>query len=88
MRNRRHGSKPTIGLWMLVAVADVVVLAAAAGPLVTVVTVASLVTAIGGGRALMLSHRRTPAQSPRAAALSGRTAARRLVAAGRNTPQT
>jgi hypothetical protein len=81
MKNRRHGSKPTIALWMLVAVADVVVLAAAAGPLVTVVTVATLVAVVAGGRALVLSHRRAPARSPR-------VSVRRLVAAVRNTPQT
>jgi hypothetical protein len=30
---RRHGSRPTIALWMLVAIADVAILAATAGAL-------------------------------------------------------
>jgi hypothetical protein len=72
--SRRHGSKPTLALWMLVAVADVAVLAAAAGPLVVLVTLAGLVTVVVGGRALWPSQRRNSSRS--------------LVAAGRNTPQT
>ena len=38
MNCRRHGSKPTLALWMLVAVADVAILAAAAGPLALVLS--------------------------------------------------
>jgi hypothetical protein len=55
MNCRRHGSRPTLALWMLVAVADVALLAAAAGPLVTVLLVVTLVTvgaAVVGARAL------------------------------------
>jgi membrane protein implicated in regulation of membrane protease activity len=46
MNCRRHGSKPTIALWMLIAAADVALLAAAAGPvLVLVLTLAALTVA-------------------------------------------
>jgi hypothetical protein len=60
MNCRRHGSKCTIGLWMLVAVADVALLAAAAGPLVVLLIVAGLVLvagAVAGSR--MLTRRDT-----------------------------
>ncbi len=47
MNCRRHGSKPTIALWMIIAAADVALLAAAAGPvLVLLVTLAALT--VGG----------------------------------------
>jgi hypothetical protein len=42
MNCRRHGSKPTLALWMLVAVADVAILAAAAGPLALALSVVGL----------------------------------------------
>jgi small-conductance mechanosensitive channel len=57
MNCRRHGSKPTFALWMLVAVADVAVLAAAAGLLTVVLVVAALLTAAGAVLAVRLSHR-------------------------------
>jgi hypothetical protein len=63
MKSRRHGSKPTLALWMLVAVADVAVLAAAAGPLLTLVTLAGLAmlaglgTVVTGGRVVWPAHR-------------------------------
>ena len=47
MRCRRHGSKCSIGLWMLVAVADVGILAAAAGPLIVLLVIAGLVLLVG-----------------------------------------
>ncbi len=47
MNCRRHGSKPTIALWMLIAAADVALLAATAGPLlVLLITLAALT--VGG----------------------------------------
>ena len=58
MNCRRHGSKCTIALWMLVAVADLVLLAAAAGPLLTLLTIVGLITLVGavvGTR--MITHR-------------------------------
>jgi hypothetical protein len=60
MSCRRHGSKPTIGLWMLIAVADVAILAAAAGPLIVLLVIAGLMllaSAVLGMR--MLTRRDT-----------------------------
>ena len=57
MSRRRHGSKPAFALWMLVAVADVALLAASAGLFVVMVLVAALVTAAGAVLAVRLSHR-------------------------------
>ena len=34
MNRRRHGTKPTLALWMLVAAADVALLVATVGPLI------------------------------------------------------
>jgi len=48
MNCRRHGSKPTIALWMLVAIADFAILTAATGPLMMILIVAGLVV-LGGG---------------------------------------
>jgi Flp pilus assembly protein TadB len=49
MNCRRHGSKPTIALWMLVALADVAILAAAGGLLTVLLTVAGLVILAAAG---------------------------------------
>jgi hypothetical protein len=57
MNARRHGSKPTIALWMLVGVADVAVLAASAGLVTVLLVVAALLTAAGAILAVRLSHR-------------------------------
>ncbi|MCU7726701.1 hypothetical protein ODJ79_23465 [Actinoplanes sp. KI2] len=48
MNCRRHGSKPTIGLWMLIAIADVAILVAAAGVVTMLLIVAGLVALAGG----------------------------------------
>jgi uncharacterized protein YneF (UPF0154 family) len=48
MNRRRHGSKPTIALWMLVAVADVAILAATGGLVALVLIVATLAVIAGG----------------------------------------
>jgi len=48
MNCRRHGSKPTLALWMLVAVADLAIFAAAAGAVITVFVLTGLVTVAGG----------------------------------------
>jgi hypothetical protein len=61
MITRRHGSKPTLALWMLVAVADVALLAAAVGPLVTTLFAGTLVLAVGAFVAMRTMTRRTPA---------------------------
>ena len=57
MSRRRHGSKPAFALWMLVAVADVALLAASAGLFVLLLMVAAVVTAAGAVLAVRLSHR-------------------------------
>jgi hypothetical protein len=48
MNCRRHGSKPAFALWMLIAVADVALLASAAGPVVTVLVAGALTTVLAG----------------------------------------
>ena len=48
MNCRRHGSKPTMALWMLVAIADVALLVAAGGLAALVLIVASLAVLAGG----------------------------------------
>ncbi|GID25293.1 hypothetical protein [Paractinoplanes brasiliensis] len=47
MNCRRYGSKPTMLLWLLVAIADLVFLAAAVGPVVTtaIVVLLAVITA-------------------------------------------
>lgn len=62
MVRRKHGSMPTLALWMLVAVADVAVLAAAASPLVTVLVIAALVIVAGGVAGMRLIGNRQPAK--------------------------
>jgi uncharacterized membrane protein YedE/YeeE len=60
---RRHGSKPTLALWMLVALADVALLVAAAGVLAVLVAVFGAVILTGGFVALRALQRR-PAEQP------------------------
>jgi hypothetical protein len=60
MSRRRHGSKPTIALWMLVAVADVAILVATGGMVALVLIMASLAVVAGGvfaGRQLIAQQR-------------------------------
>lgn len=47
MNRRRNPAKPTLALWMLVAVADIFLLAAAAGPLIVMLCVAGFVLVAG-----------------------------------------
>ncbi|GIE27756.1 hypothetical protein Ait01nite_008010 [Actinoplanes italicus] len=49
MNCRRHGSKPTIALWMLVAAADVAIIMASTGLLVALLLLTALTVIIGGG---------------------------------------
>jgi len=79
MNCRRHGSKCSIGLWMLVAVADVAIFAAAAGPLIVLLVVAGLVLLVGavvGTRMLTRRDAATtdPATRPMAEAMVRRRA--------------
>ena len=62
---RTHGRKPTLALWMLVALADLAILTAATGVLVMVSIVALLAVFAGGVfAARRLSNRSTePAES-------------------------
>jgi fatty acid desaturase len=58
MNRRRHGSKPTIALWMLIAIADLAILVAATGVVTMLLIVAGLVALAGGVvAARALTHR-------------------------------
>lgn len=61
MHCRPHGRKPTIALWMLVAVADLVILVAAAGVLVMSLVFVGLVAVVGG---VLLERRLTRRAQP------------------------
>jgi uncharacterized protein (DUF58 family) len=61
--NRRHGSKPTLALWMLVAIADVALLVAAAGVLAVLMAVFGAVI-VAGGFLTVRSLQRRPAEQP------------------------
>lgn len=69
MKSRPHGGKPTLALWMLVAVADLAILAAAAGPMLTVTIMAIVTAAIVGMRGLWVTQHRS---APRAEAVRRR----------------
>ncbi|MEU4237880.1 hypothetical protein [Actinoplanes sp. NPDC026619] len=63
MSRRRHGKKPTIALWMLVAVADVALLVATGGLVALVLIAASLAIIAGGfvaGRQLLAQQKSNP----------------------------
>jgi hypothetical protein len=49
MNCRRHGRKPTIALWMLVAVADVAIIMSSTGLLAALLLLTALAVIIGGG---------------------------------------
>jgi hypothetical protein len=62
MNCRRHGSKPTLALWMLVAVVDVALVVATAGVLTMLLVAAGLLTvgaAYVAGRQLVRQERST-----------------------------
>ncbi|GIE99100.1 hypothetical protein [Paractinoplanes rishiriensis] len=62
MNCRRHGKKPTIALWMLVAIADVAILVAAAGVVTMLLILAGLLV-LGGGvvaARMLMNSQRTP----------------------------
>ena len=63
MNCRRHGSKSTIGLWMLIAVADMGILAAAAGPLIVLLIIAGLVLLAGAVVGMRMLTRRDAVQT-------------------------
>jgi hypothetical protein len=55
---RRHGSRPTIALWMLVAIADVALLVAAVGALAVLLAVIGTATLAAGVAGVFLLQRR------------------------------
>ncbi|MEV4636249.1 hypothetical protein AB0J80_02755 [Actinoplanes sp. NPDC049548] len=60
---RRHGSKPTIALWMLVAIADIAILVAAAGLMTVVLAAAGLLLVVGAIAGARQLQRRTAPQT-------------------------
>ena len=60
MNSRRHGSKPTLALWMLVAVADVAIIVAATGLLTFLLVLVALGVIAGGAFALRSMNRPEP----------------------------
>lgn len=60
MNRRNYGSKPRVALWMLIAVIDVALLAAAAGPLMTMLVIAGLVIVVGTFAGMRMINRREP----------------------------
>ncbi len=59
---RRHGSRPTIALWMLVAIADVALVLATAGALVLTLVVAGAMILAGASVGTRMLQRRTVPQ--------------------------
>ena len=60
---RRHGSRPTIALWMLVAIADVALVVAAVGTLAVLLAVAAAVIVVGAVAGAWTLQRRTAPHS-------------------------
>ena len=77
MMTRPYARKPTLALWMLVAVADAAVLVATAGLLTMLVVLAGLAIVAGTVACLWLLLRRTTTAAPArpAAVVSHRPAA-------------
>jgi hypothetical protein len=77
MMTRPYARKPTLALWVLVAVADAAVLVATAGPLTVLVVLAGLAIVAGTVACLWLLPRRATTAPParRAAAPARRAAA-------------
>jgi hypothetical protein len=74
MNCRRHGRKPTIALWMLVAIADLLLLVAATGLVTMLLLLAGLVV-LGVGvvaARLLLAPHRAPAPVSRRPATPAR----------------
>ncbi|BCJ42917.1 hypothetical protein GCM10010168_03430 [Actinoplanes ianthinogenes] len=60
MNCRPHGSKPTLALWMLVALADLAIVATAAGPITMLLLIAGLVVTAAGVYAARSLGNRAP----------------------------
>ena len=54
---RRHGSRPTIALWMLVAIADIALVVAATGALVVLLVVAGALVLVGAVAGVRMQRR-------------------------------
>jgi hypothetical protein len=67
MNCRPHGRKPTIALWMLVAIADVAILVATGGLVALVLIVASLAVLAGGFVAVRQLLAQKPVLAPQKA---------------------
>jgi hypothetical protein len=65
MKTRMYARKPTLALWMLVAVADSALLVATVGLLTLLVVLAGLVIVAGTVAGLRLVQRRTTTTAPR-----------------------
>ena len=59
---RRHGSRPTIALWMLVAIADVALVVAAVGTLGVLLALAATLVVVGGVAGSRVLQRRAVPQ--------------------------
>jgi len=59
---RRHGSRPTIALWMLVAIADVALVVAAVGMLGVLLAVAAALIVVGAVAGTRILQRRAVPQ--------------------------
>ena len=59
---RRHGSRPTIALWMLVAIADVALVVAAVGMLGVLLAVAAALIVVGAVAGSRILQRRAVPQ--------------------------
>lgn len=66
MNRRRQGRKPTVALWMLVALADVAIIVASAGLLTLLLVVAALAVIVAGGIYAVRSFRRGEPEPVRA----------------------
>ncbi|PRY28335.1 hypothetical protein CLV70_108127 [Pseudosporangium ferrugineum] len=62
---RRHGSKPTLALWMLVALADIAILVAAVGFVTVLLTAAGAMIVAGAAAGVWQLQRRTGSQALR-----------------------
>jgi hypothetical protein len=63
MMCRRHGSKPTLALWMLIGAADLAIIIAGIGLLATIVIAAALTAVVAAGAGFWLFARRSRVES-------------------------
>jgi hypothetical protein len=68
---RRHGSRPTIALWMLVAIADIALVVAAAGAFVVLLVVAGAMVVAGAVAGVRMQRRAVAGVLTQRSAVSG-----------------